>query len=276
MFFKIQKTSTEAVQITKPLTTRFFIEYTSLEFLIKTKANFTLTFKYKHNLGGLGDIIRGITNCLVLSKILEVPLYFDIQHPISNHFIFNKINKSDNEEFDLIDYTLYNETNNRLNNLLNDILYKKKKFNNKNIVILSNVTFCEKLNDLVKCKNLYEESYKEVFNFFKPKSYLLSPKNNLENIVHIRFGDKFLNEATASKNDNRSGDPEIVKTELLEVYERFGKCKLVSDNIDIIKGFGVEFLEKFDTHTDPICKKNCLDVCRDYNNKYEKYHGRKD
>jgi len=37
MFFKIQKTSTEAVQITKPLTTRFFIEYTSLEFLIKTK-----------------------------------------------------------------------------------------------------------------------------------------------------------------------------------------------------------------------------------------------
>ncbi len=36
-----------------------------------------------------------------------------------------------------------------------------------------------------------------------------------------------------------------------------------------------EFLEKFDTHTDPICKKNCLDVCRDYNNKYEKYHGRK-
>lgn len=25
-----------------------------------------------------------------------------------------------------------------------------------------------------------------------------------------------------------------------------------------------------DTHEDPICKKNCLDVCIDYNNKYEK------
>ena len=75
----------------------------------------------------------------------------------------------------------------------------------------------------VKCKNLYEESYKEVFNVFKPKSYLLSSKNNLDNIVHIRFGDKFLNEATASKMDNRSGDPGTVKKELLNVYEKFGK-----------------------------------------------------
>ena len=33
-----------------------------------------------------------------------------------------------------------------------------------------------------------------------------------------------------------------------------------------------EFLEKFDTHTDPICKKNCLDVCVAFNNKYQSYH----
>lgn len=30
---------------------------------------------------------------------------------------------------------------------------------------------------------------------------------------------------------------------------------------------------KHDTHCDPICKKNCLDVCIDYNNKYREFHG---
>ena len=33
-----------------------------------------------------------------------------------------------------------------------------------------------------------------------------------------------------------------------------------------------EFMKTFDTYNDPICKGNCLDVCRDYNNKYKKYH----
>ena len=34
-----------------------------------------------------------------------------------------------------------------------------------------------------------------------------------------------------------------------------------------------KFLQKFDTHTDPICKQFCLDICKDFNNKYEEYHG---
>jgi molybdenum cofactor biosynthesis enzyme MoaA len=33
-----------------------------------------------------------------------------------------------------------------------------------------------------------------------------------------------------------------------------------------------EFFKSFDTHKDPICMKNCLDVCIDYNNKYKEYH----
>lgn len=32
-----------------------------------------------------------------------------------------------------------------------------------------------------------------------------------------------------------------------------------------------EWYERHNTHTDPICKVNCLDVCREYNNKYEEY-----
>jgi molybdenum cofactor biosynthesis enzyme MoaA len=35
----------------------------------------------------------------------------------------------------------------------------------------------------------------------------------------------------------------------------------------------LEWINNHDTHCDPICKKNCLDVCIDYNNKYRKYHG---
>ena len=33
-----------------------------------------------------------------------------------------------------------------------------------------------------------------------------------------------------------------------------------------------EWFKVHDTHSDPICFKNCLDVCREYNNKWEKHH----
>lgn len=35
----------------------------------------------------------------------------------------------------------------------------------------------------------------------------------------------------------------------------------------------IEWFKKHNTHNDPICKKNCLDVCVDYNNKYREFHG---
>lgn len=34
----------------------------------------------------------------------------------------------------------------------------------------------------------------------------------------------------------------------------------------------LKWMENHDTHKDPICKKNCLDVCIDYNNKFLNYH----
>jgi MoaA/NifB/PqqE/SkfB family radical SAM enzyme len=34
-----------------------------------------------------------------------------------------------------------------------------------------------------------------------------------------------------------------------------------------------DFMQTFDTHSDPICKKNCLDICKFYNKKYDFYHG---
>ena len=33
-----------------------------------------------------------------------------------------------------------------------------------------------------------------------------------------------------------------------------------------------EWFEKHNTFLDPICKNNCLDVCRDYNNKWGEFH----
>jgi molybdenum cofactor biosynthesis enzyme MoaA len=36
----------------------------------------------------------------------------------------------------------------------------------------------------------------------------------------------------------------------------------------------IDWLNSHDTHEDPICKANCLDVCRDYNNKFEKLNCR--
>lgn len=34
----------------------------------------------------------------------------------------------------------------------------------------------------------------------------------------------------------------------------------------------LEWMKNHNTHCDPICKKNCLDVCIDYNNKFRGYH----
>lgn len=34
----------------------------------------------------------------------------------------------------------------------------------------------------------------------------------------------------------------------------------------------LNWMENHDSHKDPICKNNCLDVCIDYNNKYNKFH----
>jgi hypothetical protein len=31
----------------------------------------------------------------------------------------------------------------------------------------------------------------------------------------------------------------------------------------------LEWIKNHDTYCDPICKKNCLDVCIDYNNKFK-------
>ncbi len=36
----------------------------------------------------------------------------------------------------------------------------------------------------------------------------------------------------------------------------------------------VQWFQEHDTHLDPICKNNCLDVCAQYNNAYEAYHSR--
>jgi len=34
----------------------------------------------------------------------------------------------------------------------------------------------------------------------------------------------------------------------------------------------MNWFSKHDTHNDAICRNNCLDVCIEYNNKFEKYH----
>jgi hypothetical protein len=37
----------------------------------------------------------------------------------------------------------------------------------------------------------------------------------------------------------------------------------------------LDYYKKLNTHKDPICSKNCLDVCIDYNNKAEELKGDK-
>lgn len=56
------------------------------------------------------------------------------------------------------------------------------------------------------------------------------------------------------------------------IYMREGGkpiCKVGDD----MRERKIEWLKTHNTHLDPICKKNCLDVCCQYNNKYRDVHG---
>jgi pyruvate-formate lyase-activating enzyme len=52
------------------------------------------------------------------------------------------------------------------------------------------------------------------------------------------------------------------------IYMREGGAPIGKVNRDMRKD-RKNWLENHDTHSDPICKNNCLDVCIDYNNRYK-------
>ena len=55
---------------------------------------------------------------------------------------------------------------------------------------------------------------------------------------------------------------------LREQGEPIGKFK----NLETVRQERKEWSEKHDCMKDPICKNNCLDVCREYSNKWREYH----
>ena len=56
------------------------------------------------------------------------------------------------------------------------------------------------------------------------------------------------------------------------IYLREGGSPIGSMNDSNIRSVRAEWYRNHDTHFDPICRKNCLDVCVDYNNCYESYN----
>ena len=50
------------------------------------------------------------------------------------------------------------------------------------------------------------------------------------------------------------------------------KGKAIGKISDNMRDERLEWFKNHDTHLDPICKQNCLDVCQDYNDKYEEFH----
>ena len=44
------------------------------------------------------------------------------------------------------------------------------------------------------------------------------------------------------------------------------------ENINLIRQQRMEWIKNHNTHENEICKNNCIDVCVDYNNKWEMLH----
>lgn len=208
------------------------------------------TFKYKYNNGGFGDMIRGMVNMLCLSLIFNTKLYFLIEHPIKNHFIYDSFEKSDNDYH--LDFIRCFDFNEILEKFLNELFNNKINLIDKNIIIESNRSFYDLIKKYGNYKRLYSFAYRNIFNYFKPNKYLYLKEDIKYNIIHIRFGDAFLKEATYCKDDYRNGTLEDIKKNLLNAYENYkdeGIIKIFSDNIELLKTLDLE--NKFIIDTKP-------------------------
>ena len=56
------------------------------------------------------------------------------------------------------------------------------------------------------------------------------------------------------------------------IYLREGGAPIGKITDPDVRGDRGFWFRTHDTHCDPICRKNCLDVCVDYNNRYESFH----
>lgn len=90
--------------------------------------------------------------------------------------------------------------------------------------------------------------------------------NNIKNEIHVRG----LQETDSHKCNLLYDDSIVVKDYHFPciIYFREGGNPIgkVGSNM---RGDRIKWLQEHDTHLDPICKENCLDVCIDYNNKFE-------
>ena len=59
---------------------------------------------------------------------------------------------------------------------------------------------------------------------------------------------------------------------IIYLREQGDPIGLISDPIEKVRVDREWWSKEHDAHADPICKKNCLDVCILYNNKYKEFH----
>jgi hypothetical protein len=198
-------------------------------------------FGYTYNNGGLGDMIRGMVNVFCLSRIFQTHLNFQINHPIKEHFIYENYIKKENEH-ELIYDLVWSPKGESVEDLLYNLFNNKDNLIGKNIIIHSNISFYQTIKNYGNYKKLYNFAYKNIFEYFKPKEYLILKNKINYNIIHIRFGDAFLSEAIYCKEDVRNGSLTDIEENLHKVYEIFkddSKNIIFSDNLDLLKSLKI-------------------------------------
>ena len=103
-------------------------------------------------------MIRGMVNLYSLSLIFKTNLYFLINHPIKEHFIFDSYIESKDDLF--LDSIYSNSSINK--NFLEELFTDTTKLIDKNIIISSNRSFFDLIKKYGNYKRLYTFAYKNI------------------------------------------------------------------------------------------------------------------
>jgi hypothetical protein len=210
-----------------------------------------LIFEYKYHVGGLGDMMTGIIWSYYITKKFnyELKIYYN-NHPFINYFD-NHITTEEKDEYNPIYFNFMN------NEGWDKILHLEKMMEeNRNIIV--NINTYGKHSDEIINDDI--SSY-NIINLLRPNKIVIQKLTKYipsfpYKMIHIRFGDKYLNKYDNDcLNDVRS-DENNIKNKMNEILSKICDAKNIYLSCDSIDK-QLEYCELYNIKNLCLTKQHC-------------------